>query len=212
MTATFWTKSAPIWRISILEKLNFTSVTMISGKNLLNSQQNYKQIETQKLKKKLNNCKSLSHVSQPTLQNQNKQLRVKKCLTRLNLKKLFHLVGSTHLSTLRQNEKLVTISWQLKIFLSRLMEKPSLTISALSYDLVTKPPLLDRTIFKQPLWSVHWWMILSMKELSSGELQLVDLIYQKTTAGILQVVKVFLIGFVNLQVKKKMTILSFVVS
>ena len=30
-----------------------------------------------KLKKKLNNYKSLSHVSQPTLQNQNKQLRVK---------------------------------------------------------------------------------------------------------------------------------------
>ena len=48
-------------------------------------------------------------------------------------------------------------------------------------------------------------MILNMKELSSGELQLVGLIYQKTTVGILQVVKVFLIGFVNLQVKKKMT-------
>ena len=29
------------------------------------------------------------------------------------------------------------------------MEKPSLTISALSYVLVTKPPLSDRTIFKQ---------------------------------------------------------------
>lgn len=37
---------------------------------------------------------------------------------------------------------------RLKIFLSRLMEKPSLTISALSYVLVTKLPLSDRTIFK----------------------------------------------------------------
>ena len=69
-------------------KSNFTSETMISGKNLLNLQQNYKQIETQKLKKKLNNYKSLSHVSQPTLQNQNKQLRVKKCLTRLNFEEI----------------------------------------------------------------------------------------------------------------------------
>ncbi len=40
-------KSAPIWRISTLEKLNFTSETMISGKSS-ELATNYKQIETQK--------------------------------------------------------------------------------------------------------------------------------------------------------------------
>ncbi|CIV79845.1 Uncharacterised protein [Streptococcus pneumoniae] len=51
-----------------------------------------------------------------------------------------------------------------------------------------------------------------MKELSSGELQLVNLTYQKITQLILQEENQFLTGCVNSQVKKKMTILSYVAS
>ena len=124
---------------------------MISGKNLLNLQQNYKQIETQKLKKKLNNYKSLSHVSQPTLQNQNKQLRVKKLLDKIELEEIVPSSRKYPFINFKAereigNDLLTVENLSVKIDGETILDNISFILRP-----GDKTPLSDRTIFKQPL-------------------------------------------------------------
>ncbi len=185
----FWT-SAPIWRISTLKKLNFyvgnydfwkessELATKLQADRNANAEEKIKQL--QEFVAFLNNAKIKI-----------KATSRKKMLDKIELEReLFHLVGSTHLSTLKGRTKLVTISWQLKIFLSDWWAH--LTISARL--------IYDKTAYRTERYSnsrfnpyIDGWYWIWRNCQKRGVTTWVGLIYQKTASRDLQVVKVFLV-------------------
>ncbi len=140
----------PIYGGSRLWKIKLTSETMISERifrtcSKIAPDRNAKAEENRK------QCAELSHRSQPTLQNQNKQLRVKMLSQDLNPEEIVPSSFRKYpfIDFLRQNEKLVTISLTVENLSVKIDGETILDNISFILRPRTNRSLSDRTIFKQ---------------------------------------------------------------
>ncbi len=139
-------------------------------KNLLNLQQNYKADRNAKAEEKI---KQLQEFVARFSANASKS---KQATSRKNAWQDWTWIVPSSLEVpiyQLYSEKLVTISWQLENLSVKIDGETILGNISFILRPWWQTTLSDRTIFKQPLWSVHWWMI-EHEVNCHGELQLAD--------------------------------------